>query len=548
MKQRLLQLCVLGSVALELCHAAPLEFTSPLADELGAPPFTPAGNGDPTDTGTDSNWAQSASGPHWRKVSGLPLVETQTVNDVATFGSTFSYTVSANTGTELFLNGDGGGYGLLGEASVDQRSDLQSPGVLSFTFDVDIIFSGFRLTGGPGGESVDVQIAGGPVQTFAGRNIRIPHQIVPTGQAISFTPTSGGAFTELNNRFRVLSLEVAPIRVLNFASPAADDPSAPPYMTAGNGDPTETAMDSNWGQLNTSSSWEKTSGDLLSETQGVSDSSVIGEPFVYVVSAKTGTSLTAHGGTGGYGLSGEHTAFASADLQGPGKLTFSFDHDVVVTGFVLIGGPGSKDLSFQLGSDPIEHFSSSNVDIQPRRLFAGEEISFTPTLGGGFTEENNRFRVLALKLAQAPQVTAAELFKHTMDLAGLFGADGTINSTPHHDGVANLLKYALNMDLGSADRRVMEPGAGTAGLPVITRAPNAGLVGVFRFEFLRRIGSGLVYTPKKSADLSMGSWMDLTSMPTVTPVDAKWERVVHDEPFDPAVTPRLFGTVEVAIP
>lgn len=123
-------------------------------------------------------------------------------------------------------------------------------------------------------------------------------------------------------------------------------------------------------------------------------------------------------------------------------------------------------------------------------------------------------------------------------------SDRAAAATPHHDGVPNLMKYAFNMDATRPDNRVMTRGTGTAGLPVVAPA-QAGSTWVFRFEFLRRIGSGLVYTPQRSGTLVPGSWTPLTATPTVVPVSAQWERVIYEEPMTEAVS---FGRVEVTLP
>lgn len=122
--------------------------------------------------------------------------------------------------------------------------------------------------------------------------------------------------------------------------------------------------------------------------------------------------------------------------------------------------------------------------------------------------------------------------------------DRAAAAIPHHDGVPNLMKYAFNMDASRSDNRVMARGTGTAGLPLIAPA-QAGATPVFRFEFLRRIGSGLVYTPQRSSSLVSGSWTPLTSTPTVVPVNAQWERVIYEEPVTDAMS---FGRVEVTLP
>lgn len=128
---------------------------------------------------------------------------------------------------------------------------------------------------------------------------------------------------------------------------------------------------------------------------------------------------------------------------------------------------------------------------------------------------------------------------------GLSGIGLDPLAVPAKDGIANLLKYAFNMNPGAPDARMLTPGSGTSGLPSYGRS-GSGAATVFRVEFIRRVGSDLVYRPKKSTDLT--SWTPLTSTPTITPIDADWERVIHDEPFDGAFITKLFGTVEVALP
>jgi hypothetical protein len=71
---------------------------------------------------------------------------------------------------------------------------------------------------------------------------------------------------------------------------------------------------------------------------------------------------------------------------------------------------------------------------------------------------------------------------------------------------------------------------------------------VLRAEFLRRVGSGLVYAPKVSTTLDPGTFTPMTGTTTVTAIDSQWERVVVDEPRDPSESPRVFGVLEVTLP
>ena len=143
--------------------------------------------------------------------------------------------------------------------------------------------------------------------------------------------------------------------------------------------------------------------------------------------------------------------------------------------------------------------------------------------------------------------TPQQSFAAAMTAAGLGGIDTDATATPFDDGVPNLLKYAFNMNLAGSDSRTMGEGGG-AGLPAITSQPN-GASSLFRYEFIRRKNSGLVYTPQKTGDLgNPNSWAPLTDTPTVIPIDATWERVIYEEPYDAAVTPRCFGRVQVTLP
>jgi hypothetical protein len=141
----------------------------------------------------------------------------------------------------------------------------------------------------------------------------------------------------------------------------------------------------------------------------------------------------------------------------------------------------------------------------------------------------------------------AQVFDAAMTTAGLSGPNATMDATPYADGVPNLLKYAFNLNLSGPDASTMPPG-GSRGLPGITAQPNGG-ASVFRFEFLRRKNSGLIYTPQKSGELvNPASWVPLTDTPTIISIDANWERVIYEEPYDSTTIPRCFGRVQVTLP
>ena len=192
---------------------------------------------------------------------------------------------------------------------------------------------------------------------------------------------------------------------------------------------------------------------------------------------------------------------------------------------VVVGG-GTQ--TFQISFDPATigphtatiSISSSDADENP--------FNFTVN-GQGVTAE-----------AAANAVIAA---------AGLTGNDALPTATPFNDGVENLLKYAFNMNLAGPDASSLPPGTGTSGLPSITTPPGAP-AGTLRYEFLRRKGSGLVYTPQKSSSLDSNNWMPLGATPVITPIpgNEQFERVTYVEPPAPVPASACFGRVSVLLP
>ncbi len=144
------------------------------------------------------------------------------------------------------------------------------------------------------------------------------------------------------------------------------------------------------------------------------------------------------------------------------------------------------------------------------------------------------------------QPSAAELFVSFATNAGLNGADAIPDAMPFHDGVSNLLKYAFNMNPKGPDTSTMQPG-GSSGLPSAGLYTSGGST-VWRVEYVRRKDSGLIYTPQISTTLAAENFEPMTGTTIITDIDAEWQRVAIEEPYDPASTPRSFVRLKVAIP
>jgi hypothetical protein len=210
-------------------------------------------------------------------------------------------------------------------------------------------------------------------------------------------------------------------------------------------------------------------------------------------------------------------------------------------------------------------FSSSDVN-------AGETFSYALADGSGGTD-NAAFTITGdnLKINVTPVLAAKSNYSirvRSTDSGGLFhekpftititaggvrfadwaasgglsGERASMDATPFNDGVSNMLKYAFNMNPGGADGRILVED-GNSGLPRTEIKPNGGQT-VFKLEFLRRKGSGLIYTPQRSNNLA--DFEPMTGTQTVTSVDSYWERVSIESPFLPQSEPRAFFRVQVS--
>lgn len=144
--------------------------------------------------------------------------------------------------------------------------------------------------------------------------------------------------------------------------------------------------------------------------------------------------------------------------------------------------------------------------------------------------------------------TGAAQMSYEAWAAGLTGEDAALDASPQADGLKNLVKYAFNLNALTADFRRLGFGAGDkAGLPAQQIVRSGDTVSI-TVEYLRRRNSGLIYTPKRSPDLSPLSFVPMTGEETVETIDANWERVTITEVLLAATHPQTFCRVEVLFP
>lgn len=102
--------------------------------------------------------------------------------------------------------------------------------------------------------------------------------------------------------------------------------------------------------------------------------------------------------------------------------------------------------------------------------------------------------------------------------------DAGIEGDFDHDGISNLLEFALNLDPTFSERATMAAASGTRGLPLV-RTETIGGVDRVTVEFVRRTsgsGAGTVSTAQFSSDLT--DWQG-SGTETIVSINPRWERV-----------------------
>ena len=199
---------------------------------------------------------------------------------------------------------------------------------------------------------------------------------------------------------------------------------------------------------------------------------------------------------------------------------------------------GSAVAAFGLPSSLVIPAGNYFVDLNVVVPFVAQTTSYQIEAGADwYLRESAQLEVLP---------SAASAYDTWIFSAGYTGDDAGRGATPQNDGVANILKFAFNLNPSIPDVRSLVPGAGhLAGLPcaAVSELPGGGKALVI--EYIRRRAStnpGITYRVQFSSDLQ--NWVDESLPETVEPINATWERVfVTDNP--PAGSSRRMGRVKV---
>ena len=115
------------------------------------------------------------------------------------------------------------------------------------------------------------------------------------------------------------------------------------------------------------------------------------------------------------------------------------------------------------------------------------------------------------------------------------------------DGANNLAEWAFNLNPTRPDIAALAPGTGTAGLPSI-RLTGSGNAQHLTVEFVRRRNAGLTYTVQFANTPAGASFLSAVNAPTVTPIDANWERVIVEDNVTIGDQAIRFGRMRVTAP
>ncbi len=125
-------------------------------------------------------------------------------------------------------------------------------------------------------------------------------------------------------------------------------------------------------------------------------------------------------------------------------------------------------------------------------------------------------------------------------------ATGGPAADPDRDGVPNLLEYAFNLDPTCPEPATLTAGTGLRGLPLI-RVETLGAEQRLTVEFVRRTaasGAGLTYAAQFATDPAAANWQP-GGTESVTPINARWERVKVTDSVAVGGSPRRFARVAV---
>jgi formylglycine-generating enzyme required for sulfatase activity len=191
-------------------------------------------------------------------------------------------------------------------------------------------------------------------------------------------------------------------------------------------------------------------------------------------------------------------------------------------------GDAHGALTVRLSGSAVSALGLPSTLVIPAGSSFAEKNLFLPVINqaSSYNLDVNADWYLAGNAALEIQPGLTSAYDSWVSNIGLSGEDGAKDAMPQKDGVANILKFAFNLNPNAPDVRRLNPGTGgLAGLPcgTISNGPNGKTLTI---EFIRRKSSsnpGITYTVEFSSDLK--NWTVADQPETVVSIDETWERV-----------------------
>lgn len=180
----------------------------------------------------------------------------------------------------------------------------------------------------------------------------------------------------------------------------------------------------------------------------------------------------------------------------------------------------------------------ANTTLQRLRILGSGNIDFTTTdsVGGA---PSLRFVEADLYFSDIIEAQSQVL---TGDNAASFNT--SLTAINFSDGLPNLIKYAFNLDLTSADHHFLTEG-GDSGLPISTVVSLQNGTLMHQFQYIQRAETGIIYTPQFSTTLEDSSFQDMNQNSiTSDAVNEEWNRVTVGIPVNEE-SPRMFFRVKL---
>ena len=208
----------------------------------------------------------------------------------------------------------------------------------------------------------------------------------------------------------------------------------------------------------------------------------------------------------------------------------------------MIGGSDTSALDWASRVDPayVANAPAQTYTIPVGTFFTGSVVNLG-LIGDDDANGSTSISFRNIRIYEAGSLQGYVALSAAFDWGSTPLADRSPAADANSNGIENLLEFAFNLSpTAPGGPKTLTPGTGTSGMPAVSVVtPETPML---QIEYLRRKTSGLTYTVKFSDDLV--TWDDAVATPTVTAIDADWDRCVMPDTAG-ADRPKRFAKVVV---